>query len=340
MSEKSTQHEDEINLIDIFIVLWKWKYLICGVSILLALIVLVISFSMSKIYKIEMVLRPGFLRVNDAGKNLYIDSAENIKALIESKAFNTKILNALTNTEDSIPESLLFKSTILKSSNTIIVSYETANIKQGIEIQNHLARMLEKVYSKYVKYQQDAIDLKMDLIQSEINQAKELKISISATIKNKERRIDSLRSELKMLNNDSTKLIDEREKYVLEKSNENRALFSLLYGNTIQQNLEIINNYNHDINELKIEKEEELLKYKEFETKLQNLHANITNLISQKNNVENIRIVKHPEEPSKAIKPRPLRNMFLAFAVSLFFMMILAFILEYINNYKKEKSEI
>lgn len=75
--------EDEIELIDLLRVIWKWKYLIMGGTLVCAIAALVISSIMPKIYRIETIIRPGTLSLGKGGKNNYIDTPENIKSLIE-----------------------------------------------------------------------------------------------------------------------------------------------------------------------------------------------------------------------------------------------------------------
>ena len=60
--------EDEIELIDLLRVIWKWKYLIIGGAAGCAVAALVISLIMPKIYRIETVIRPGILSFKKDGK--------------------------------------------------------------------------------------------------------------------------------------------------------------------------------------------------------------------------------------------------------------------------------
>ena len=58
--------EDEIELIDLLRIIWKWKYLIIGGTLFCTLAAIGLSYFMPKIYQIDMVLRPGILNI---GKN-------------------------------------------------------------------------------------------------------------------------------------------------------------------------------------------------------------------------------------------------------------------------------
>jgi len=90
--QRDDQFEDEIELMDYLKVLWKWKYLILVGTLVCAIGAAVVSLNMTKIYSITTVLQPGMLKVTDDGKTVYIDSPQNVKAVIETGALNGHIL--------------------------------------------------------------------------------------------------------------------------------------------------------------------------------------------------------------------------------------------------------
>ena len=97
--------EDEIELIDLLRVIWKWKYLIIGGTFAFALVAVVISFAMPKIYSVDAILEPGILNIINEGENedkrIYIDSPQNLKALIDIGSFDNQILKVLGPPTDS-----------------------------------------------------------------------------------------------------------------------------------------------------------------------------------------------------------------------------------------------
>jgi len=205
--------EDEIELIDILRVIWKWKYLILLGTVVCGLAAAIISLNMEKIYSIDMVLRPGILSIEEGGKNVYIDSPQNIKALIESGMFDNDILDYLKNNNaDNIPQELRFKVTIPKQSDTIKVQYETSDIKQGIDLQNFLGKLLLENYKKLVKYFKNEYDMKSNSLKSEAGSIKRTILSYKRNVKNIEKRIDELTSEIESIKNNTTNLIKERNK--------------------------------------------------------------------------------------------------------------------------------
>jgi hypothetical protein len=255
------RYEDEIELIDILRVLWKWKYLIMIGTFICGLLAAIISFNMSKIYSIDMVLRPGILEIGEHGKNIYIDSPQNIKALIDYGTFNNDILDYLNEIKmENIPTKLEFKVSIPKDSDTIKIRYETDDIKQGMVVQNHLGKLLLETYRKLVKYFKNEYDVKLDILKSELDYIKVTIQSYKRNVKNIEKRIDELMPEIELIKNNTANLIRERDKLISKNPKENDILSALLYSNTIQQNLQLSNDYQNQINDYKEKKESELQK--------------------------------------------------------------------------------
>jgi len=320
---KIENYEDEIELIDILRVIWKWKYLVLVGTVICGLIAAIISFNMSKIYSINMVLRPGILNVGEQGKNVYIDSPQNIKALIDSGTFNNDILNYLNEIKmDKVPKRLKFKVTIPKQSDTIKVQYETADIKQGVVIQDRLNKLLLETYNKLVQYFKNERDMKLSLLKSETDYIKTAIKSYKRNVKNIEKRIDELTPEIELIKNNTANLIKERDKLLSINPKENNILSALLYSNTIQQNLQLSNRYQDEINN-----------YKGKKNKLNVMK----NLQFKKDNIQNIQFLQPATSSLYPVKPRILLNVILALAAGLFLMLFLAFFLEYLGKVKKSK---
>jgi len=84
-------YEDEIELMDYLRVLWKWKYLILIGTLVCVIGAAVVSLNMTKVYSINTVMQPGMLKVTGDGKTIYIASVGDIKALVDTKAFNGQV---------------------------------------------------------------------------------------------------------------------------------------------------------------------------------------------------------------------------------------------------------
>ena len=314
---------------------------ICHFSryIALGLIAAIISFNMSKIYSIDMVLRPGILNVGEQGKNVYIDSPQNIKALIDSGTFNNNILNYLHEIKmKNIPKKLEFKVTIPKDSDTIKVEYETDDVKQGMVIQNHLRKLLLENYINIVTYYKNEFDMKLKSLKSESEYIKAAIQSKKRNVKNFEKRIDELEAESKLIKKNTTNLIKERNKLLSENSKGKNILPTLVYSNTIQQNLQLSNNFQNDINNYKQQKEDELQKIEKSENEITNKLNDIQNIQFKKNNIQNIQFLQPATSSLDPVKPKKALIIVLSTVLGLFVMLFLTFFLEFVSRYKKKEG--
>ena len=331
--------EDEIELIDLLRVIWKWKYLIIGGTLVCAIAAMIISSIMPKIYRIETLIRPGILSFSEAGKNLNIDTPDNIKALIEAGALDLRILDNLAKSYGAnIPNMLKFKVTLPKGSDTLKINYETSQIEQGTEILDFLGKFLIEEYSNFVENFQNKIDRDLNIAKAEIQKSSSIKHSNEININIIEKRIHELEIGIVDVNENITYLNKERNKLLLEGKNESNILSTILYSNTIQQNLQFVSGYKSQIQDLKNQKENELQNISELENKIQIQIAEINNLEFKKNNIQNIRIIQKPYSSKFPVRPKKMLNVILAVFVGIFAMIFLAFLLEYISKNRMQTS--
>jgi capsular polysaccharide biosynthesis protein len=333
-THKAESYEDEIEIIDILRVIWKWKYFIIVGTIVCGLIATVISLNMSKIYSIDMIFRPGILSFGEQGKYIYIDSPQNIKALVDSEAFNNDILNYLNEIKmENLPTKLQFEVTIPANSDMIKVVYETNNIKQGMLIQNHLRNLLLKNYINMVGYYKNEYDMKIKSLASESEYIKTAIQSKRRNIKNIEKRIDELSAESKLVKDNTANLIRERNKLLSENPKEKNILPALVYSNTIQQNLQLSNNYQNESNIFNQQKEYERQEAEKLETDIANKLNEIKNLQFKKDNIQNLQVLQPPTSSSYPIRPKTLLNIILALIAGFLFFIFLSFLLEYLSKH-------
>jgi len=331
-------YEDEIELMDYLLVIWKWKYFILSGILVCGLIAAIISLKMDKVYSINMVLRPGILSIE---RSVYIDSPHNIKALIESETFNNDILKDIYNDKiHTTPKRLKFKVTIPAESDTMKVQYETANIKQGMAILEHLSKLLLETYSKLVQYFKSEYDMKLSLLEYGIDYLKTSIQSYKRNVKIMEKRIDELTSEIELIKTNTTNLIKERNKLLSKNPNENNILSALLYSNTIQQNLQLSNHYQDEGNKYKQNKEKELQKIEKSENEIAKKLNEKKSLQFKKDSIQNIQVLQPAQRSPYPIKPKTKLNVMLSLMVGLFLMLILAFFLEYLGKNRLRDSSL
>ena len=68
--------EDEIELMDYLLVIWKWKYMIIAGTFVFALTAAIISFVLweqqPQMYHTSIVLKPGVLKIDETGKKFLL----------------------------------------------------------------------------------------------------------------------------------------------------------------------------------------------------------------------------------------------------------------------------
>jgi LPS O-antigen subunit length determinant protein (WzzB/FepE family) len=338
-TEKDNQFDEkEIELIDLIIVIWKWKYLIILGTFLFACIAAVYSFYLPKIYNTEMVLRPGLLNIGADGKNVYIDTPENIKALIEAGTFNNEILNSLKKENNkNIPKALNLKVTLPKKSNTLKTKYETADIELGVRILTHLDRLLKEEYKKLVNYFRNEIKRDLTLKKAEIDKIKDFKKASDEKVKRIARFIDDLNKEVEIINRNTDYLNKERSQFLKSELSQNNILSALLYANTIQQNLQLAARSKKEISEYEMQREMEMQSLRELESEIQRLATEIDSLKFKMENIQNIQTLQAPLSSAYPIGPDKKLNVILAAVIGFFVLIFISFVLEYIV---KNKSRI
>ncbi|MDB4442194.1 Wzz/FepE/Etk N-terminal domain-containing protein [bacterium] len=402
--------EDEIELIDLLRVIWKWKYLIFGGTIVCALVAAIISFILPKIYSVDTIIEPGILGIVSEGENqghrVYIDSPENIKALIDVGSFENAILAHLGKQAKNIDllKEITFKTSIPKDSKALKVSYETANVELGKQILNNLNELLLKKYSKFIQYyrkesyskinQKEAtlskisasifkVENDISTAQTKIDTNVKIKSNRIATIKsgieakkiqivNSQEWIKDVQIEIVRITRNTDFLIEERNKLLASKQEGNNNLSSVIYINTIQQNIAYSNNLKNqisnannqivrdqadierlenEIRDLDVQKEN-LIKQTKYQ--ISTLQSQIDNLGSQKkftseeieilnykkDNVQNLQILKLPTSSPDPIAPKKKLIVILATFIGIFMMVFLSFLLEYFSKNKIQKLSV
>jgi LPS O-antigen subunit length determinant protein (WzzB/FepE family) len=225
-----------------------------------------------------------------------------------------------------------------KSSNSLQVQYETSQIGQGVEILELLGKFLIEEYSRFVAFFQNEIKKDLNIAFAEIKKNKFKKKSNEINIINIEKRINELETGLIFVNKNTDFLNKERKKLLSSAKNENQILSVILYTNTIQQNLQLANDYMGEMKDLKLEKEIILQDTSELEGEIQKHLAEIDDLELKKKNIQNIQIIQKPNRGLYPIKPKKVLNVTLATIIGIFLMIFLSFIIEFIINPNLKKT--
>jgi len=337
MTDRPVESRDEIELIEILRVVWKWKYLILVGTLVFAVIAGVISFNRPKTYRVDMVLQPGLVGVDEIGKKIHIDSPANMKALIEAGTLNKKIKSYLKTLNIKNRSPLLkLKISTPKKSNILKISYETSDVDIGIKILDHLPTLLLREYSEAIKQFANKYQTEITSKLEEISFLENEKRIAQNSIPNIQKRLTELTLELKTLKYDNDILIQKRNSEV-NKKNENSVNMTLLYSNTIQKNLELINMYKNQSFDYLSKKKRTEFTLKRIQEKLELMAKEVEDLKKEKNNIEYIQVLRPPTSSAGPVKPMTKLNVMLAAVVGFFLTVFLAFLIEYLSKQKKLK---
>ncbi|MBU1055032.1 MAG: hypothetical protein KKC46_14570 [Proteobacteria bacterium] len=153
--EKMSQ-EDEIDLLDLLSVFWRWKWMIAGVCMVFTLFALVITSAMPKVYRIVTVIEPEKRLTFDQDKQILdqkiIVSPAEISDVLLGGIFNKEIAEKLSLNISDIPE---IKTKIIGSTNLLEISIESSDTQQGIVILNEFVPKI----SNYIqaRYESDLV---------------------------------------------------------------------------------------------------------------------------------------------------------------------------------------
>jgi uncharacterized protein involved in exopolysaccharide biosynthesis len=330
-------NDDFLDLADILRVIWKWKFIILAGTLVFVVIIAVISINAKKVYRVEMTIRPGNLSISEKGKIIYIDSSANISAMINTGTFDGKILDYLKNDSlHNLPNSFRFETYIPKGSETIKIAYETSNPNIGKKALNYLIACLTELYEKLVLHYKKKHEMEVNEINNTIDDLKLRKKSEYKNIENINSRMAELKNEIEFISSNTKKLSQERHKFITGNTKEDNILQALLYSNTIQQNLSLNNTYKGEINTFLQQREGIFQKISAFDQKINSAMIKIENITFNKDIINNINVIQQPTFNPNPVKPKIKLRILLAIIAGLFFMMFLAFLIEYIKKEEKK----
>ena len=304
------EKEDSIELIDLLRVFWKWKWFIIMFTLVCAIVVGIISFSMQKIYDVSMVIEPGIIDIAPDGKFIYLDSSLNIKSKIDSQAYNNNIFKALNITPEEME--LKLRTNQPENSNTIKISFEVNDANKGIQALSALFHALAKEYQHYVDSRKSELEQKIAMNRRTLNHG----------INEKE----YLEEEINKLKANTDEIIEERGALISKGINNEDRLSLLIYSNIIQQNMGYYNDLGRELGKLMAE--------------LEKIKSEIETLSIKRKSVENIKLIQAPQSSFFPIKPKKVSNIALAFVIGSIVSIILAFFLEYLQRMRSVAEKL
>jgi capsular polysaccharide biosynthesis protein len=328
------EYEQEMTLRDFINIITKHKKTILTAFLISVILTTIVSFIIPKIYEISMIMEPGVLEVTDSGNTTFIDSTGNIKAKIEAGTFDLNVVKAL----ELNPRKTKIKLKISqpKDSTFLKVSINEPESKKELGV-----KILNQFYSEVVNFYKNIVELKKDGIDKQI-------FIISNRIKSKNNAIKLNEENLKIVEAREKELIDElkgtkvnteqllvKRDVLLEKKVPTDDISSLLYSNTIQQNISYFNQLNNQLTVMKTRKEDIANAIKDLPNEINNFDTEIEKLKAVKENIRNINLIQEPRVSFEPIGLSRRRIVILVGILGLMLGTLLAFFMEFLEKSKK-----
>ena len=326
-------NENEIDLMDYLVILWKRKWFIIIPTFFLVIIVGVYSFLLPKAWEVDTLIMPSKLFVQTAQgefKEIILVSPKQIANQIEQHVYDNQIAAELNLDIRKFPK---LKAENLRDTNLVRISTKENDIEKAklilLSLFNHLKKQLD-----------EKVDIEIKGIDSQIISVEIEKSRIAGEIKTNKNKFNIVKFRKKEIENDmkgTKKRIEslEEEQYLsLKKENrsESESLAMLLYSNDIQQSLMNYNTLNELLNSKKMEEENINLKIDDGEKRIQQLENEIDTLKEGKGRINHTQIIKEPTSSIFPVSPKKKLNVLIAGILGLMVFAMLAFFIESVEK--------
>lgn len=146
------KYEDELEFMEILLAIWRWKYLIIGITTFIMSATFFVVLFAGNIYRASMIIKPAILISALDGSEEYVESPENIKNVIDSKIFNQEIA-AKNKIETFSPDTIFFDVEAILSLRQLRVSTDQLSSDLAVNNLKSLFDLLNQhYYSKVDKH--------------------------------------------------------------------------------------------------------------------------------------------------------------------------------------------
>ena len=300
--------DDEIDLVELFLILWKRKWMIVIVTLLVTVTAAGISVIMPKVYAVTTILEPAkSLETTKDGEVVQrlVENPLAIRENIIGGSYDREISEKLSINLGKMPE---FKVTVPKNTDLVKITLESSDPEQAVQIlQTLITRLTLNIEQK--------LDVKKQLLDNDLKTAQ-------AELDSYPGQIGQVESLVRAIHNKIAELESAKKKNTLENKTDSMAI--LLYLNEIQNQQVFLNSLYQKVAELKESQEK--------------THLRIEELRIKQTSISGTNINKQPSVPEKPIKPKKILIVALAFVLGLMGSVMLAFIAEFMNKVRQQQS--
>jgi len=293
---------DEIDLVDLFLIIWKRKWMIVAVTMILTIAAAGVSMVIPKVYAVTAILEPG----KDADGKL-IENPQAIRENIIAGSYDRGISEQLgiDLREMSLP---LFKASVPKNTDLVKITVESNKPDKAVEMLNSLMVQLTADIEK-------KLDVKRNLLANELRAAKIEKNLYPKKMAQTEELIAATKKKILDLESARKKSIS---------NNADAAMTTLLYLNEIQNQQVFLSSLYEKMSTLMSNQDKAELKIKELQIK--------------QTAIRGTNITKKPSIPEKPIKPKKTLIVALAFVLGLMGGVMLAFFAEFMAKVRAQQA--
>jgi capsular polysaccharide biosynthesis protein len=295
--------EEEIELIDIFRILWKRRKLILLGTLFLTIGAAGISLLLPKVYEVSALLEPGIRPIADYNGQIVSEmpvvTPDALRENILGGAYDARIQKKLNLAPKDYP-----KINVVTPKNTLLVkiSIESSNPEQALAILNELASQVGSDI-------QEKLESEKSKIKSEIKLAQINDQSLVEKIKLFEKQLSVITAKMQDL---------EKNRQTSLASRPTDAMSVLLYSNEIQNQQIYLNSLQEKLKDFEVEALESVVKTDNLRLKL--------------SLIKSTSLTKPPSIPDSPVKPKKPLIVVLAFMLALVGTMLLVFLLEYFER--------
>lgn len=305
--QNGPHYEEEINLVDLLRVIWKWKWLIIAGPLFFAAIAAVVSLQMPKIYEVSTIIEPAVAMVQDNGNVLYFDSVASISGKIRGGIYNKEIQRALG--LDSQNSNFGFEAVILQGTSTIKVTsqWEEGKTDLGVKITQQLNDLLFNEYAKIVELKKEIYDTQIVMKQREIDEIKterkdideQITLMLNEIVKkrhqikqrqdsleNSRQRKDELVKEIERVEESAKEIVRQRTSLLKDKNPE-KDISLIINSTMIQQNMIYSNHLHNSVYDLIIKENQMEAETDQLNREIDTIGTDIKRLNLKKPEIQN-----------------------------------------------------
>ena len=220
--------EDEIDLRELFLTLWKKKVFIVGFTLIITILGVIYSYTKTPIYEAKALVEIGSYKLNNNNTEL-IDNASQL-----SKRLNVLYIDMLKNQKDRISE--IDSISVPKKQNNFLEIQSSGISNQ--EAIKEINKVIEFIKSNHIKTMDDIKqrrELEIKNIDSKISKIKNKDIKLlNDKININERNLKNYKSELKKINSNISEIENNNPSLTALRLMEKRDLTSYIIDLEIQ----------------------------------------------------------------------------------------------------------